>query len=49
MHRATIQEALLALYKNQAVGVLKHNAYKAQLLNSQSTLKLGNTIILLRI
>ena len=48
-HRATIQEALPASYKNHVVGVVKHSTYKIQLLNSQSTLKLGNTIILLRI
>ena len=36
-------------YKNCGVGVVKHSTYKTQLLNSQSTLKPGNAIILLRI
>ena len=38
-----------APYKNHAVGVIKCSTYETQLLNLQSTLKPGNTIILLRI
>ena len=45
----SIQEALPALYKNYVVGVVKRSMYKTQLLNSQTTLKPGNAIILLRI
>ena len=38
-HRATIQQALPALYKNHTVGVVKRSTYETQLLYSQSTLK----------
>ena len=43
------KKALPALYKNHVVGVVKHIRHKMQLLNSQSTLKPGNTNFLLRI